>query len=366
MEFSDKKLNILQRGILQKVITLLIYAIGTSILASLIDWIDKQWFISVINEYHNNGKLSEKAVNVFSIVIESRGSIAILVIISIIVIYGILCFIFMRRTAQLNWSYSVVLDKVFEFRNAMESIDIFNPEERFEFIIKSKVPLYIAHSPIIGKEKEKVKVKFYAFANYDYLCSADTIDKYTGKQVLCIESNDYEYILKTYGNEKKSAYLSKISDLETTVKNFKGTLSLLQQDMDTLAKEKENLEEKNRKLRHRLQTLPARKGNTEKREYERIPFWMVAVPLVNRLIAEAKPGLQYTRPQIQAAFERELENFPEQKTAIQNLLQTSTKEAQNTPFALDGWAMELIRAALGDLTRKDPGATRKDGKHTAP
>lgn len=71
MEFSDKKLNILQRGILQKVIILLTYAIGISILASLIDLIDKQWFIYVINKYHNNGKLSEDA-NVFLIVIEPR------------------------------------------------------------------------------------------------------------------------------------------------------------------------------------------------------------------------------------------------------------------------------------------------------
>lgn len=205
MEFSDKKLNILQRGILQKVIILLTYAIGTSILASLIDWIDKQWFISVINEYHNNGKLSEKAVNVFSIVIESRGSIAIFVIISILVIYGILCFIFMRRTAQLNWSYSVVLDKVVEFRNAMESIGIFNPEERFDFIIKSKVPLYIAHSPIIGKEKEKVKVKFYAFANYDYLSSADTIDKYTGNR-FCVLNQMIMSIYSKHTEKKRSPH----------------------------------------------------------------------------------------------------------------------------------------------------------------
>lgn len=359
MEFSDSKLNIFQRGILQKTFTLLTYAICSSLIALFIEWIDKQWFISTIYEYYHNGKLSEKAAQVFSLVIESRGSIAVLVMIVVIIVCGLLCFVFMRCAAQLNWSSCVTLAKVIEFRKAMEAIDIFTPEERVEFVIKSKVPLYIACAPIIGMEKENVKVKFYALANYDYLSSADTINKYTGEQLLCIESNDYEYILKNYGNEKKSAYLSKISDLETTVKNLKGTLSVCQQDMNVLTEEKKQLVEENGTLSQKLKTLPGREESTEKRERDRILFWRVAAPLVNRLIAEAEPGDSYSRPQIQAAFELELENFPELKADIQRLLYTTKKDAQNTPLALDGWAMELIRAALGDLARKDPGATRK-------
>lgn len=127
-------------------------------------------------------------------------------------------------------------------------------------------------------------------------------------------------------------------------------------------KKRHGWRQKTRNWAKKLQTLPGRQENTEKRERDRILFWRVAAPAVNALIAEATPGVQYSRPQIQAAFERELENAPELKTDIQKLLHTSRKEAQNTPFALDGWAMELMRSALGELARKDPGATRKKEK----
>ena len=94
-----------------------------------------------------------------------------------------------------------------------------------------------------------------------------------------------------------------------------------------------------------------------------MPFWRVAAPLVNRLIAEAEPGTQYTRPQIQAAFLQELEAFPELKPVIRDLLHTAKKQEEGTPYELDGWGMEAIRLALGDLAKKDPGATRKAEKH---
>lgn len=341
---------------------MLTYSVLASIFGFIIDWIDKQWFIFIANTYVAHGKLSEKAANAFSIIINSRKDVHIAYIIFIIIIFGFICFIFIQRSAQLNWSASVTLEKVIEFRKAMEAIDIFKPEERIEFVIKNKLPLYISYTPILGIEQEQVNVKYYACSNYTYFISANTINTYTGEQRLCIEWNDYQYILKNYEYEKKSAYVSKIADLESSLANMKGTLSVLHQDIHTLEEEKKNLAEKNRELSQKLQTLPGREENTEKRARDRIIFWRVAAPLVNRLIAEAPPGMQYSRPQIQTAFERELETVPELKAAIQKLLHTSKKEAQHTPLALDGWAMELIRAALGDLAKKDPGATRKKEK----
>ena len=122
MEFSDKKLNIFQRGILQKCITFLTYTICASIAAFFIDWIDKQWFLAIAKKYYTHEKISEEMLKAFSLIIESRNDPNIFFLILLILICGFLCFVFMRYTAQLNLSSSVTLMKVIEFRKAMESI----------------------------------------------------------------------------------------------------------------------------------------------------------------------------------------------------------------------------------------------------
>ena len=120
--------------------------------------------------------------------------------------------------------------------------------------------------------------------------------------------------------------------------------------------------EENAEYKEKLRTIPGREGKAEKRENDRIPFWRVAAPLVNRLIAEAGPGTQYDRRQIQAAFLQELEGFPELKPAIRELLHTPNKQKESTPYELEGWGMEAIRLALGDLAKKAPGASPKAKK----
>lgn len=80
-----------------------------------------------------------------------------------------------------------------------------------------------------------------------------------------------------------------------------------------------------------------------------------AYPLVNRLITHALPGEKYTRTQIQDEFMRELSGYPELEDPIRQLLHTQKKEADNTPFDLEGWAMEEIRNALGEYVQTDPG-----------
>ena len=48
---------------------------------------------------------------------------------------------------------------------------------------------------------------------------------------------------------------------------------------------------------------------------------------------------------------RELEAVPELKPAVRNALHTSQKIKNNTPFDLEGWAMEEIRLALGEYVQ---------------
>ena len=106
-----------------------------------------------------------------------------------------------------------------------------------------------------------------------------------------------------------------------------------------------------------MKTADAREGKADKRERDRIAFWRVAVPLVNDLLAA--PDAEYTRPQIQQAFEDELERHPELKATIKALLHTPKKEQEGPPYSLEGWGMTLIREALGDRAKSSPGAVQK-------
>ena len=90
-----------------------------------------------------------------------------------------------------------------------------------------------------------------------------------------------------------------------------------------------------------------------------MPFWRVAGPLINRLIAEAPSGKQYSRPDIQAAFDAEIEKYPDLKAAVKKELHVNKRNDPKSEYALKGWGMNFIREALGDLAQKDPGPSRK-------
>lgn len=70
-----------------------------------------------------------------------------------------------------------------------------------------------------------------------------------------------------------------------------------------------------------------------------------------------------TRSDIQTAFDSEVEKFPTLKAAIKKELHAGKQKEPESEFDLTGWGMDFIRAALGDLAKKDPGATPKTKNH---
>jgi len=320
-------------------------------------------FIRLAEEAQRQKLLSPEATRGFIRLIEARDSTVIFSVILVGLACGFVGWLFMRWAAKRNWSWPTTLPKAVEFRWAMEQLGIADPADRIAFVRKHKLPVYIALSPLIGKEQEAVRAKLYAFAHHSSLGGADVFAQHTGEQTLCLDADDFERVLKEHGEHTKSAYSARIVELEKNVTDLKAVNSLQSSDIAKLTEENETLRAENAEHRQKLKTLPAREGNTESRENKRMPFWRVAAPLVNRLISEAEPGTQYTRPQIQAAFLQELEAFPELKPVIRDLLHTAKKQEEGTPYELDGWGMEAIRLALGDLAKKDPGATRKAEKH---
>ena len=102
-----------------------------------------------------------------------------------------------------------------------------------------------------------------------------------------------------------------------------------------------------------------REVKAEKITVRRVPFWRVAAPLINRMIAEAQPSTQYSRGDIQAAFDAEVEKYPDLKNDIRKELHFFRQKEPISEFELAEWAMDAIRAGLGDLAKDGPGPSRK-------
>lgn len=203
----------------------------------------------------------------------------------------------------------------------------------------------------------------YVFAHHSLLGSEEIFERHTGNQALCLDANDHARLLEEYGPKTRSAYSVRIAELEQNVAALKAANSIHITDIAKLTERNGELLLENSEHRKKLQTAPGREEKAERREIEKIPFWRVAAPLVNRLIGEAGSETEYTRPQIQNAFLEELEKFPKLKPTIRELLHTAKKERENTPFVLEGWGLDLIRTALGDFAQTKGHAPKKAQPH---
>lgn len=356
---SSTKLTILQRGVAQKCVVFCTYIISITFIAFILDWLDKKTFLKIVHEVNKQGSISEQAVNAFTILIESRDGIFFLNLIFIGIIFGVVGLLIIRQSAKLQWSKPVVLPKVIEFKQAMQHIGIHTPEDRIDFVRKQGVPVFIASEPFLELEQYNVPVRLYAFAYNSNLSDANIFNTYIGQQRLCLDAADYEYFLKKYGQEALSVYAARIRDLEETITNLQGAFSVQQTKMNELTEQNQALLAEKVEYQNKKRTLSGREKSLESRENAKLPVRRIFYPLVNRLIAEAKPGTKYTRTQIQEEFLRELDSFPELKPAVRDALHTPKKAKNNTPFELAGWAMEEFRLALGEYAQTSPGRDRE-------
>ncbi|WP_165176908.1 hypothetical protein [Desulfovibrio sp. ZJ369] len=356
---SSTKLTIFQRGIAQKCAVFCIYLISITVTAFILDWLDKKTFLKIVHEVNKQGSISEQAVNAFTILIESREGIFFLDLILIGVICGVVGLLIIQQFAKLQWSKAVVLPKVIEFKQAMQHIGIHTPGDRIDFVRKQGVPVFIASEPFLELEQYNVPVRLYAFAYDSNLSDANIFNSYIGQQRLCLDAADYEYLLEKYGQKALSAYAARIRDLEETITNLQGAFSVQQTKMNELTEQNQALLAEKVEYQNKEKTLSGREKSLESRENVKLPVRRIFYPLVNRLIAEARPGTKYTRTKIQEEFLRELDSFPELKSAVRDALHTPQKAKNNTPFELAGWAMEEIRLALGEYAQTSPGRDRE-------
>ena len=357
MELSDKQLNTFQKGILQKYFSLATYGICIIATAYVIAFLIKKDILKILSTIQKQAGLAEHTLRMLTAALDERGFALTSIIIFCSVILALVSWFIIRWAGNRNWSTTVILPKAVEFRSAMDRLGVQKPRDRFDIIEKFRIPLYLSEKPLLASENTDVQVRYYRHGAEADMRNIAMLETFIGCQKLCLDAGDFAFLAEEYNRSFGAVNASALASLKDQNDKLKAALSLKEHDAHEAEQELVRLREENAELLNKAKTADAREGKADKRERDRIAFWRVAAPLVNDLLAA--PDTEYTRPQIQQAFEDELERHPELKPTIKALLHTPKKEQDGTPYSLEGWGMTLIREALGDRAKSSPGAGQK-------
>ncbi|WP_458400673.1 hypothetical protein [Mailhella sp.] len=357
MELSDKKLNTFQKGIWQKIFSLATYGVCIIATAYAVAFLIKNDILKALTAIQKSADLSEHTLRMLTAALDERGFALASIIIFSSVLLALASWFTVRWAGNRNWSTPVILPCAVEFRSAMDRLGVQKPRDRFDIIEKFCIPLYITEKPLLASENTDVQVRYYRHGAEADMRNIAMLESFIGCQKLCLDAGDFDFLASEYKRSFGTVNSSALASLKDQNDKLKAALSLKEHDAHEAAQELVRLREENAELFNKAKTADAREGKADKRERDRIAFWRVAAPLVNDLLAA--PDTEYTRPQIQQAFEDELERHPELKPTIKALLYTPKKEQDGTPYSLEGWGMTLIREALGDRAKSSPGAGQK-------
>lgn len=357
MELSDKKLNTFQKGIWQKIFSLAVYGVCSVAVTYAIDRLIQHDINNALASLQKKADISEQSLHMLANILAERGFALASIIIFCSILLALVSWLIIRWAGNRNWSTPVILPCAVEFRSAMDRLGVQKPRDRFDIIEKFRIPLYITEKPLLEPENENVQARYYRHGAQADMRSLALLETLIGSQKLCLDAGDFDFLASEYKRTFGTVNSSALASLKDQNDKLKAALSIKEHDAHEADQELVRLREENAELFNKAKTADAREGKADKRERDRIAFWRVAAPLVNDLLAT--PNTEYTRPQIQQAFEDELERHPELKPTIKALLHTPKKEQDGTPYSLEGWGMALIREALGDRAKSSPGAGQK-------
>ncbi len=357
MELSDKKLNTFQKGIWQKIFSLAVYGVCSVAVTYAIDRLIQHDINNALASLQKKADISEQSLHMLANILAERGFALASIIIFCSILLALVSWLIIRWAGNRNWSTPVILPCAVEFRSAMDRLGVQKPRDRFDIIEKFRIPLYITEKPLLEPENENVQARYYRHGAQADMRSLALLETLIGSQKLCLDAGDFDFLASEYKRTFGTVNSSALASLKDQNDKLKAALSIKEHDAHEADQELVRLREENAEIFNKAKTADAREGKADKRERDRIAFWRVAAPLVNDLLAT--PNTEYTRPQIQQAFEDELERHPELKPTIKALLHTPKKEQDGTPYSLEGWGMALIREALGDRAKSSPGAGQK-------
>lgn len=310
-----------------------LFSVGVTALCFLLGSAALQWLYA--------SKIATKPIIITSLIIFTA-----LVLASVV-------FFAMEASLKFHIALSEKMDKIVEFSHAMKSLGFLELNDQIAYIIKQEIPLYVSAVPILNDYLEDATVKRYVF-----LRNKEKIKYYKGDNRLCIRAATYEQMVQERAKEISTLESAAVAQKEVEINTLTGTLA------KTVA-QADKLREDNEKLRNICKTQSGRETAIDNSSIRRVVFWRVAGPLVNTLCEQGSRERPYTRTDIQAAFDAAVEELPDLKEEIKQLLltgktvQPSEGKKPKSEFDLNGWAMEAIREGLGDLAKRGGGRNPK-------
>jgi len=353
---SDReKLNIFQRGILQKGAFVFVYLVSITIGALIVDWLDKRLFIALVQKTQEQGSLSLEGTRSFITLIESRD----ITIVFAIILTGLLCgfagWLFMRWAAKRNWSWPVTLSRAVEFKAAMRRLGVVDPGEQIEFIRKRKLPVFIALSPLLQEEHTDVRAKLYAFAHDHSLSDKTVFTHYAGDQMLCLDANDCERLVQESKRSFSLAESVALTAKDRELQSIKETVASLAGDNHNLEAELSTLKKENASLKDQVQILPAQAAaRVERLRIERLQ-WEALITTIRRLKKEAPAGKKYTMLELESAFAEEWERRVDLRRQMLALSGSeATKPSESMMGAVKAELKDAGLFSTGGRPRKNP------------
>jgi hypothetical protein len=344
----SSKLNILQRGILQKVAVAAVYFSCFLVGGYFIDWLEKRRFATAVEEARKQDLMSLEDVGSLKSLISGMDETAGFALVIMILICALASWFLMRWAANLNLAWSVTLPKVVEFRYAMDKLGIKASNKQISAVRDYKLSVFIALKPLFPGEHEAVSVKLYPFA-HDSPFSTDTVfERHAGKQTLCLNSEDYEHFAKEFTQDALQESFAAVVAKNEEITGLKRTIVSLSQENAELTKERDE-------LRGKVRMQPAQEeGRVDRLRVERL-LWIAYTAVLEKMLREAPVEKQYTTPEIESAFAAEWEQRADLREHMRNLTGNETANP-STDFlkAVKAEFKVVGKLSLGGRPKKNP------------
>lgn len=162
--------------------------------------------------------------------------------ISLIIVVLYIFYILCKKLANLNLVYPKTLDKVIEFKNAMQKLNIKTADEQIDFISRSIITVYQTSKPLKKDVQENCKASIYTFFGNPIYRDTKKIKSLMIDNKLCLNYEDFERINKEIENTmselnqaKLASLKQKITELEIDIENKNEEISKIR---NTLKKER--------------------------------------------------------------------------------------------------------------------------------
>ncbi len=274
------------KGYIQKIITLLVFAALSFILAYIIELMCYSHVLkgvdAALDTYVPIDEISDVKRSIYSNTKWFGLEIVTPLFACLFVMFWLV-----SASTRFNIVRPIVLERAVRFGDAMERLGLLREAEQASFLRSYKLPLYIANHPLLTEEEENVQAKPYAFA-YNLFSSQGFLDALVGRRQLCIDAGEFQAAVDAlYASLKLE---NEPNDDAETVKTLQKKVMEMEQERRAAnrqlvenSSEITELKAENKKLANIGKGEEMREGKKKKSEQELALYATIFAPAYRKL-----------------------------------------------------------------------------------